>query len=150
MDTPKKWVVLLAEDDPDDQMFARRAMDRCGQAIQLEVVQDGEQLMQYLKRQGTFADPEEAPRPDLVLLDLNMPRKSGREALREMKADPTLRRIPVVVMTTSAAHLDIADAYDQGTNAYVVKPLEYERLCAAMNALGVFWFGTAKLPAAGR
>lgn len=145
MDIAKKWVVLLAEDDPDDQMFARRAIDRCNPAVQLEVVQDGEQLMQYLKRQGAYSGPEGAPRPDLVLLDLNMPRKSGREALREIKADPTFRRIPVVIMTTSAAHLDIADAYDHGTNAYVVKPLEYERLCAAMKALGIFWFGTARL-----
>ena len=145
MDEIRKWVILLAEDDPDDQMFARRAVVLCHQYIRLHIVEDGEQLMLYLRRQGEYADAIAYPRPDLVLLDLNMPRKSGREALREIKSDPALRRIPVVVMTTSAAHLDITDAYDQGTNAYVVKPLEYERLCEAMKALGFFWFDTARL-----
>jgi two-component system, response regulator len=145
MDAIRKWVILLAEDDPDDQMFARRAVILCNQHIRLHIVEDGEELMLYLRRQGEYADPLSYPRPDLVLLDLNMPRKSGREALREIKSDPNLRRIPVVVMTTSSAHLDITDAYDRGTNAYVVKPLEYERLCDAIKALGLFWFETARL-----
>jgi CheY-like chemotaxis protein len=138
-------VILLAEDDPDDQMFARKAFGNFQATIRLEIVHDGEQLLQYLRRQGPYAHDDAAPTPDVILLDLNMPRMSGREALREIKQDAGLRRIPVVILTTSKAHLDIVDSYDNGTNAYVVKPINYKSMCNVMDAIGQFWFNTAKL-----
>jgi CheY-like chemotaxis protein len=145
MNRSKQRVILLAEDDPDDQMFARKALCDGESSVRLEIVHDGEELLQYLRREGPYSREEVAPTPDVILLDLNMPRKSGREALLEIKRDPVLRRIPVVVLTTSNARLDIVESYDIGTNAYVVKPLSYESMRTAMNAIGQFWFNTAKL-----
>ena len=138
--------ILLADDDPDDRMLAQRALKKSRLANRLFMVEDGEMLMQYLRREGEYADPEKSPRPGLILLDLNMPRKDGREALREIKSDPALRRIPVVILTTSEAELDILRSYDLGVNAFVTKPVTFEGLATAIRRIGDFWFEIVKLP----
>jgi len=135
--------ILLAEDDPDDRMLTRRALVESRMETTFASVKNGEELMQYLRRE----DPHEAvPRPDLILLDLNMPRKDGREALREIKSDTALRRIPVVVLTTSEAEQDILQSYDLGVNAFVTKPVSFDALAEAMESLSEFWFDLVKLP----
>ncbi len=139
-------VILLAEDDPDDRLLTMRALDKSRLANELHCVEDGEELMDYLRQEGDYADPDAAPRPGLILLDLNMPRKDGREALQEIKTDPSLRRIPVVVLTTSQAEQDILRSYDLGVNAFVTKPVTFDDLSTAVTVLGNFWFEIVKLP----
>ena len=102
--------------------------------------------MDYLKHRGRFSDPAQAPRPGLILLDLNMPRKDGREALAEIKADPELRRIPVVVLTTSQAEEDIYSTYDLGVNSFITKPVTFEGLVKVMNTFSNYWFAIVRLP----
>lgn len=136
--------ILLAEDDPDDQLLTRRALKESPIAVRMTTVEDGEQLLQYLRREG--AHRHGAFRPDLILLDLNMPRMDGREALREIKTDPKLRRIPVVVLTTSEADRDVLESYNLGVNAFVTKPVRFDDFADAMEALGEFWFDFVKLP----
>ena len=138
--------ILLADDDPDDRMLTERALKRNRLANSIKMVEDGEQLMDYLYRRGAYADPDDSPRPGLILLDLNMPRKDGREALEEIKGDPSLRRIPVVVLTTSEAEQDILRSYDLGVNAFVTKPVTFDGLRDAINAIGHFWFEIVQLP----
>lgn len=138
-------VILLADDDADDRMLARDALAESRLANELRHVEDGEELMDYLKRRGRYAG-EEAPRPGLILLDLNMPRKDGREALREIKADPELRSIPVVVLTTSKAEEDIYRSYDLGVNSFITKPVTFEGLVNVMRTLGRYWFEIVELP----
>ena len=138
--------ILLAEDDPDDRLLTRRALAKSPIANEFSSVEDGEELMRYLRREGEYSDPADAPRPGLILLDLNMPRMDGREALREIKSDPELRRIPVVVLTTSEAEQDILQSYDLGVNAFVTKPVTFDGLAEAVQALGEFWFDLVKLP----
>lgn len=138
--------ILLAEDDPDDRLLTRRALAESRITNEFTAVEDGEELMEYLRHEGEYSDPEAAPRPGLILLDLNMPRMDGREALREIKSDPELRRIPVVVLTTSEAEQDILQSYDLGVNAFVTKPVTFDELADAVQALGEFWFDLAKLP----
>jgi CheY-like chemotaxis protein len=139
-------VILLADDDPDDRMLTTRALKRNRLANEIKTVEDGEELMDYLYRRNQYADSESAPLPGLILLDLNMPRKDGREALQEIKSDPTLRRIPVVVLTTSEADQDILKSYDLGVNAFVTKPVTFDGLANAIKRLGDFWFEIVKLP----
>ena len=143
---PRPITILLADDDPDDRMLARDALDESRLANDLHEVADGEELLEYLRRQGKYADPASAPRPGLILLDLNMPRKDGREALREIKADPDLRSIPVVVLTTSKAEEDIYRTYDLGVSSFITKPVSFEGLVAVMKALGRYWFEIVELP----
>jgi CheY-like chemotaxis protein len=135
--------ILLAEDDPDDRMLTRRAIVESRVETTFATVKNGEELMTYLHREGPH---QNAPRPDLILLDLNMPRKDGREALRDIKSDAELRRIPVVVLTTSEAEQDILQSYDLGVNAFVTKPVSFDALSDAMQSLGEFWFDLVKLP----
>ena len=142
----KGIVILLAEDDADDRLLVREALTEGRVVNELRCVEDGEELLDYLHRRGRYADPEESPRPGLVLLDLNMPRKDGREALREIKADPDLKRIPVVVMTTSKAEEDIFRSYDLGANSYITKPVTFERLVELMKVLGRYWIEFVELP----
>jgi CheY-like chemotaxis protein len=139
-------VILMADDDPDDRLLAKEALEESRVLNELYFVEDGEQLLEYLRREGAYADPETSPRPGLILLDLNMPRKDGREALREIKADPDLRRIPVVVMTTSSAEEDVFRSYDSGANSFVTKPVTFEQLVALMRALGNYWIEIVELP----
>ena len=139
-------VILIAEDDPDDRMLTIRALEQNRLANDIKWVEDGEALMDYLHRRGAYADDGSAPRPGLILLDLNMPRMDGREALQAIKADPELRRIPVVVLTTSRAEQDVVQSYDLGVNAFVTKPVTFEELADAIRVLGNFWFEIVKLP----
>ncbi len=138
--------ILLADDDADDRMMAGDALEESRLANDLRFVEDGEELMDYLCRRGRYAAPEVAPRPGLSLLDLNMPRKDGREALREIKADPELRKIPVVVLTTSKAEEDIYRTYDLGVNSFITKPVMFESLVEVMRTLGKYWFEIVELP----
>lgn len=138
--------ILIAEDDPDDRLLTRRALDMSRVVNDLRFVEDGEELMEYLLHTGRYADPGSAPRPGIVLLDLNMPRKDGREALKEIKGHPALRHIPVVVMTTSKAEEDVLKSYDVGANSYVVKPVTFERLVDLMKTLGTYWVEFVELP----
>ena len=136
-------VLLMADDDPDDRELAREALTESRVKNELRFVEDGEQLMDYLYRRGEFAD---APRPGLILLDLNMPRKDGREALREIKADKDLRRIPVVILTTSRAEEDMISGYDLGAASYISKPVTFESLVELMKAIDHYWIEFVELP----
>ena len=143
---PKPIVLLMAEDDADDRLLVKEALEESRVLNVLHFVEDGEQLLDYLRRQGRYADPESSPRPGLILLDLNMPRMDGREALRAIKADPELRRIPIVVMTTSKAEEDIFRSYDLGASSYITKPVTFDRLVELMKTLGHYWIEFVELP----
>jgi CheY-like chemotaxis protein len=145
----KPITLLMADDDEDDRLLTKVALERSRLANELRFVEDGEELMDYLHRRGRYEDPASSPRPGLILLDLNMPRKDGREALREIKADPALRRIPVVVMTTSQAEQDVVRSYDLGANSYVTKPVTMDSLVEVLQALGRYWFEIVELPGNG-
>lgn len=144
--TANPIIILMAEDDADDRLLVKEALEESRVLNELRFVEDGEELLEYLRRQGRYAGEEQAPRPGLVLLDLNMPRKDGREALREIKADPELRRIPVVVMTTSKAEEDIFRSYDSGASSYITKPVTFERLVELMRTMGQYWIEFVELP----
>lgn len=136
-------MILMADDDADDRILTKEALEESRVLNELRFVEDGEELMDYLKKRGKYND---APRPGLILLDLNMPRKDGREALKEIKADPELRRIPVVVMTTSKAEEDIFRSYDLGASSFITKPVTFDRLVELMKALGRYWVEFVELP----
>ena len=146
MKEKKPIIILLADDDDDDRMLAQEALNESRILNQLHCVGDGEELMDYLHRKNNYADPEKSPRPGLILLDLNMPKKDGREALAEIKSDPHLKQIPVVVMTTSKAEEDIYKTYDLGVNSFISKPVTFEALVKIMRALGKYWFEIVELP----
>ncbi|MDI1241336.1 MAG: response regulator [bacterium] len=139
-------IILMADDDADDRMLTRDALEESRVLNDLRFVEDGEELMEYLTRKGKYADPEDSPRPGLILLDLNMPKKDGREALKEIKADPNLRRIPVVVMTTSKAEEDVFGSYDFGASSFITKPVTFDRLVELMRTLGEYWVEFVELP----
>lgn len=139
--------ILMADDDADDQLMAREALDEARVKADLVIVQDGEELLDYLNRRGRYRDPARSPRPGLILLDLNMPKKDGREALKEIKSDPALRSIPVVVLTTSRADEDVYRTYDLGGNSFVTKPTSFDDLVGIMRTLVKYWFEIAALPA---
>jgi CheY-like chemotaxis protein len=138
--------ILMADDDHDDCLLAREALQEARVVSELRVVQDGEELLQYLRREGAYAVPGAAPRPGLILLDLDMPRKDGREALEEIKADPALRAIPVIVMTTSQAENDIVQSYGLGAASYITKPVAFDSLVEVMQMLGRYWLEIVELP----
>lgn len=138
--------ILIADDDEDDRMMAKDALEESRLANDLRLVEDGEELMDYLYHRGKYADPATSPRPGLILLDLNMPRKDGREALQEIKAIPELRQIPVVVLTTSKAEEDVLRTYDLGVNSFISKPVTFEGLVAVMRSLTDYWFTIVRLP----
>lgn len=139
-------VILMADDDADDRILTKDALDESRVLNDLRFVEDGEELMDYLNRRGKYADGNEAPRPGLILLDLNMPKKDGREALKEIKADSELRRIPVVVMTTSQAEEDIFRSYDLGASSFITKPVTFDRLVELMRTMGQYWVEFVELP----
>lgn len=145
----KMITILLADDDPDDRQLTRDAFVENRLANDLDTVEDGEELLDYLHRRGRHSDLKDKALPGLILLDLNMPRKDGREALREIKADPELRRIPVVVLTTSKAEEDILRSYDLGVNSYVTKPVTFKSLVELVKVLGRYWFEVVELPREG-
>ena len=127
-------------------MLTSDALNESRVVNDLKFVEDGEDLLDYLYRRGKYTDPASAPRPGLILLDLNMPKKDGREALREIKADPDLRRIPIVVLTTSKAEEDIYRTYDLGANSFIAKPVKFESLVALMKEIKRYWIEIVELP----
>lgn len=139
-------VILIADDDVEDQQMTADALDESRLRNELHVVNNGEELMQYLRREGPFRDPASSPRPGLILLDLAMPKKDGREALAEIKRDPELRQIPVIIMTTSSAEEDICRSYDLGASSYVTKPISFTALVDVMKGIGRYWFEIVELP----
>lgn len=145
MSAPRTNLILMADDDDDDRLLARDALAESGMKADLQFVDNGEELLDCLNRRGKYALGERA-RPGLILLDLNMPRKDGREALREIRADPELRRIPVVVLTTSKADTDIGAIYELGANSFISKPFQFEALVKVMKVLSQYWFQTVELP----
>jgi len=140
--------ILMADDDADDRRLTEEALEEGRLINDVRFVENGEELMDYLRRQGRFAPPAETPRPGLILLDLNMPRKDGRTVLKEIKSDPDLRQIPVVVLTTSKADEDIFKSYDLGVNSYIVKPVTFEALVDILQTLEKYWFEIVELPPA--
>ena len=138
--------ILMADDDEDDCMLAREALAESRLANELHIVNDGEELMDYLYHRGMYTHKSSAPRPHLILLDLNMPKKDGREALREIKADPHLRQIPVVILTTSKAEEDVYSSYNLGANSFIIKPVTFASLVEVMKTLGKYWFNIVELP----
>lgn len=135
--------VLLVEDDPGDVRLTQEALKRSKLLVMITVVSDGEQALQYLRRMGPYSS---SVRPDLVLLDLNLPKVDGREVLAAVKSDPELRMVPIVVLTTSAADADILKAYGLGGNCYITKPVGFEEFRRIVRAIEEFWFEVVKLP----
>ena len=139
-------VILIAEDDEDDRMFTKEAFDESLINHEIRFVNDGVELLDYLKRRNKYSDPELSPRPSIILLDLNMPKMDGREALREIKSDPKLRTIPVIILTTSKAEQDIVKTYDLGVNCFITKPVSFTAFLEVTRTLGHYWFDIVKLP----
>jgi CheY-like chemotaxis protein len=143
--------ILMADDDEDDRLLTADALKQARLLNEIRFVVDGEDLMDYLHRRGAYGEGGvDAPRPGIILLDLNMPKKDGREALAEIKADPELRRIPVIALTTSKAEEDVARTYDLGLNSFVTKPVTFDGLAEVMETLASYWFDLVELPANGR
>lgn len=142
----KPITILMADDDPDDRLMTQEAFDESRLANDLRFVEDGAELMNYLHRRDKYVNIEDSPRPGLILLDLNMPKKDGREALREIRSDPKLKNIRVVVMTTSKAEEDIVRTYDLGASSYVTKPVTFVGLVDVIRTLGKYWLEIVELP----
>lgn len=140
--------ILLAEDDDDDYLLTTQALREQRLINNIHRVRDGVELLEYLHHEGEYATPDSAPPPSLILLDLNMPRKDGREALREIKSDASLRKLPVVILTTSRAQEDIVRSYDLGVNSFITKPVGFHGLVDAVKVLGRYWFEVVELPEA--
>jgi CheY-like chemotaxis protein len=142
----KPAVILMADDDADDCLLVRDALQEIGLPHELRFVRNGEELLDYLRRRGEYANGHAAPRPNLILVDLKMPRMDGREVLRALKSDQHLRRIPVVALTTSAAEDDVTACYDFGVNSYITKPVTFRRLVDIMAIVSKYWFEVVELP----
>ncbi|MFP4380518.1 MAG: response regulator [Candidatus Sumerlaeia bacterium] len=139
-------VILLAEDNPADQHLTRRALEDVNCPHELVVVRDGEDALEYLTRSGKYADSSQCPYPDLVLLDINMPKINGKEVLKNMRADNRTRHIPVLVLTTSNQENDVQEAYRLGANAYITKPDRYDGFIEIAKAIKSFWLRMVSLP----
>jgi len=139
-------ILLLAEDDEDDFILARDALHEAKFECQLFRVKNGEELLEYLYQKGPFENPRQSPLPDLILLDLNMPKKDGREALEEIKSQARLRRIPVIILTTSQNQEDVWRCYELNANAFIRKPARFDQIVKVMKSIRGFWFETAQLP----
>ena len=139
-------IILYAEDDEEDRMLVEEAFEESRLGNELHFVGDGEELLDYLYRRGRYAELSDRPLPGLILLDLNMPRRDGRDALKEIKSDPDLRRIPVVALTTSNAEEDIDCTYDLGVNSFIRKPVTFDALVDMVKTLGRYWFEIVELP----
>ena len=142
-------VILLAEDDPGDQELTRRALEEGKVRNELHIVKDGEEALNYLFRRGEYEDPETSPLPDLFLLDLNMPKIDGRQVLAEIQKDPKLRRLSVVVLTTSSQEEDVLRSYDLGVNSFITKPVGIDQFIRVIHALEEYWFQIVVLPPVG-
>lgn len=146
MNNKKPITVLLAEDDADDRQTVREAFVEARLLNDMRYVVDGQDLMDYLLHEGKYTAPAAAPRPGIILLDFNMPKMDGREALREIKANPDLRRIPVVVLTTSKAEEDVFRSYDLGASSFITKPVTFSSMVETIKVLGEYWFEIVELP----
>jgi len=144
-DSPKLVQILLVEDNPEEVLLTKETLKDAKVANEVHVAEDGERALAFARQEGEYAS---APRPDLILLDLNLPRKDGREVLTELKADEELRRIPVIVLTTSASDQDMLQAYDNAVNAYIRKPVSLDRFIEVVNSIDHFWLGVVALPGA--
>ena len=142
----KTPLILIADDDEDDRMFTKEAFDENFEKNEIRFVNDGVELLDYLRRKNKYSNSALSPRPSIILLDLNMPRMDGREALKEIKSDPKLRTIPVVILTTSRAELDILKTYDLGVNCFITKPVSFTAFLEVTRTLGHYWFNVVKLP----
>lgn len=142
----KPITILVADDDPDDRQLTLEAFAENHLANDIRFVEDGEELLDYLNQRGKYAAPGAAPWPGIILLDLNMPRKDGREALREIKADPKTRAIRVIIMTTSKAEEDVVRSYNLSAASYITKPVTFERLVEVVKAFGHYWLEIVELP----
>ncbi|MBL9084389.1 MAG: response regulator [Planctomycetales bacterium] len=138
--------ILMADDDADDRLMTREAFEASRLANDLKFVENGVELLDYLYRRGKYSDPASSPRPSIILLDLNMPKKDGREALEEIKKDPNLRGIRVIILTTSKAEEDIYRTYDLGAASYITKPVTFESLVDIIRTLGKYWLEIVELP----
>ncbi len=146
MSSNKNIMILMADDDADDRMMANDAFEENRLGNEIRFVENGEELMDYLLRQGKYVDPESSPRPGLILLDLNMPRMDGREALKIIKSDPDLHSIPIIVLTTSSSEEDITRTYDLGVNSFITKPVTFEGLVDVIKKTGWYWLQIVELP----
>jgi len=142
----RQLTVLLVEDNPRDVRLTQRAFVLTGLPHELRVVRDGDEALMYLRREGAYTDPHTSPRPDVILMDLNLPRMSGHEVLDCLKQDTRFKQIPVIVLTTSGRPDDVRLAYEAGANAYLLKPVEFARFTEIMAQLGKFWLETVELP----
>jgi CheY-like chemotaxis protein len=142
----KPRTILIAEDDPDDRQWIKEAFDECHLAHQIQFVFDGEELMDFILHRGRYATTGNLAYPGLVMLDLNMPKKDGRESLKEIKSDPRLRHIPIIILTTSKAEEDIFRTYNLGANTVIHKPVKFTQLVEIMKTVTAYWFGVAQLP----
>ena len=147
MRNEKKLVILIADDDEDDRLMTKEAFEELQLLNELVFVKDGVELLEYLRHQGAYVDVESCPRPGLILLDLNMPRMDGREALKEIKKDDDLKSIPVSIFSTSKAEEDVIRSYNLGVNCFVTKPVTYKALLKVISQLSSFWFELVSLPA---
>ena len=139
-------IILLAEDNPADQRLVQRALRKAKMHTKLYIAKDGEEAIHFLQRSGEFADPKKSPRPDLILLDINMPRMDGKEVLQSIRANASTKAIPVVMLTTSSYNVDINQSYNLGANAYLTKPAEMSTFIQAIQRLEEFWFELVVLP----
>ncbi|MBC7546607.1 response regulator [Candidatus Saccharibacteria bacterium] len=145
-DNKTEIIILMADDDDDDFLLTSKALNQSKLLITLHRVKDGEELLTYLRHEAPYEDQSAYQRPGVILLDLNMPRKDGREALKEIKSDPMLTDIPVVVFTTSKAEADVYRTYQLGVNSFITKPVTFESLIDVMKTLGNYWFNIVTLP----
>ena len=145
-DTSDSTVLLMADDDPGDCLLTEKALRKAQITCPLYVVHDGAELMDYLKREGDYADPAASPRPSLILLDLNMPKVNGTEVLERLRDEPELNSIPVVILTTSDEERDIASSYALGANAYMVKPSAFDDMVSVAQVVKSHWLETVRLP----
>jgi len=142
--------ILVVDDDPADQFLVQEAMRTANLHYDLRLVSDGDEAIEYLYHRGRYAESRKAPRPDLILLDLNMPRLNGRQVARAIKSDPNFRAIPIVVLTTSRLDQDVEELYQTGVNSYIQKPANFDEFTEALRDLSSYWLGRATLPAGHR
>ena len=145
----KPITILMADDDADDRLMTKEAFEESRLANDLRFVEDGVELMDYLQRRGKYSDPATSPRPGLILLDLNMPKKDGREALKEIKADPNLKCVRIVILTTSKAEEDIYRTYNLGAASYITKPVTFAGMAEVIKTVGKYWLEIVELPGDG-
>jgi CheY-like chemotaxis protein len=136
----------MCDDDPDDRLLFKDAITEASLINDISFTEDGQQLIEFLTRQGDYKNIQQQDLPDIILLDLNMPRKDGREALKEIKDNPKLRHIPVVILTTSKHEEDVFKSYDLGANSYITKPVTFDKLVDLVKQLSTYWFKIVKLP----